>query len=1360
MRPAIKAAWRFPTTQVEFINLGAEGRGQKVANIKRLVCLVFSLAVLLGGFSLPVSAQNVGSLRGTVIDKTGAAVLDATVTVTDLATNSSRTSKTDNTGAFSFSQLNPGTYRVEIEKAGFKKYIEANVTILVATPTSLDVQLELGAVSQQVIVESAAAPALNTEDATVGNPFAEDEVKSLPFLARNIVNLLTLQPGVVTTGTSNTDQLAMGSTSTLDRRDGAVDGVRGNQTNITVDGVDANDWQNQAAFTSALPITLDSVQEFRVTTTNANATDGVVGGAQVALVTKSGTNDFHGNLRWYYRTSGAAANDFFNNLNGIPRGKDQRNIGGGSLGGPIKRKRAYFFVDNEDRRESVSAPAPTRNVPTDTLRDGVLVYACAKTATQTPQQVCPGGNVTGLSGRTFQIAAGTFGLPPTSATGPSVQSLDPAGLGVNAAMITYMTNLPGGNSPASGFDGGLAFNGLNFDTLLPTKGNLYTARVDYNLTQDGRQTLFARGSLEGLTTGLLAGEFPGEPSAQTLLNNSRGVALNYNAQIGPTMVNSLRYGLTRIGVNLSGASGDSFDVRSFSDVVDFGARANIRTVPVHQVSDDLTWNRGRHTLSFGGSLYVVRDHNINGLNSFPAFDVNNGFCINLCEDALPNGTPGQPLADNATAFTRAFMMLTGSITQVDATFFANPQGQTQQFGSLENRNFAENLFESYVQDSWKVRSNLTVTLGLHYGYETPPWEINGFQVAPTTDIGKYFRQREIDMNAGIPSTASPLLSWNLAGKANHGAGSWFAPNYHDFAPRVAIAYSPNFDNDWARKVFGNGTQSVLRLGAGIFYDRVGQALAVDADQNGSPGIATFLIDGSQQFSLATAPRFSGTCSNTGCTGLPAAGDPFFTPPPTQFTFPVTPTSDFSNLGFAVDPHLKTPYTVHLTASFQRQLSRGVVLDVAYVGTLGRRLLGKADFAQYEDIVDPKTGVDLFTAFRQTAALAQAGPNSHGAAINAKDLTALATIPSIQFFDDMLPNMPAAAAAAFNVPGYASLTPTQAFYAFTTRASGANAGGSASWSCALAALDINPFFGAFPSPWNSTVDPTGTGLVLFPSQFAQLDAWTNFANSNYHSLQVTVKKTAAYGTFAFNYVFSKSIDNDSTAENADSFSANGTATGLIQNPFNLRLNRGLSDFNLKHNFNGSAVIDMPFGHGKRWMADSGRFVDALVGGWEVSSAMRWRSGFPLSPGNGFNFPTNFFLTSAGTVVNPLKSHVTRNIGKVDANGNPVLPNLFSDPVAAQADITFTLPGLPGSRNVLTGPAYATFDSGINKSFRITERQRLQLRVTAFNLFNSVNFSDRTLSLDPTSPGTFGTFTGAANQGQAFGRQIEFAARYEF
>jgi hypothetical protein len=1316
---------------------------QKEQYMRRLFSIrsfVVLLCTLLASFTL--CAQNVGSLQGQVTDPTGASVIGAQVTATDAASGVTRTTQSDKNGEYSFAQLPPGNYKLEVLKDGFKGYVASKVSVLVATPTTLDVRLELGAVSERVVVESA-APALNTQDATVGNPFEENQVKSLPFLARNVVNLLTLQPGVVFTGQSDTDRLSQGSIDTLDPREGAVDGVRGNQTNVTVDGVDANDWQNQAAFTSALPVTLDSVQEFRVTTTNANATSGLVGGPQVELVTKGGSNAFHGNLRWYYRTSGTAANDFFNNLNGIPRGKDQRNIGGGSIGGPILKDRIFFFVDNEERRESVAATlAFPRQVPSDALRHGVLVYDCTGSAG------CPTSTtaVVGSDGTSVTVPANAFGLSPAQ-----FKASDPANIGVNAAMLAYMKLLPDGNNPSAATDGGFSFNALSFNTTEGTKNNIYTSRIDFILTKNGRHTIFWRGTLQGLKTDLLPGQFPGQPSAAQLLNNSRGFAVQYQAQLTSTLLNTARWGFTRVGVNQSGTSGTQFNVRSFSDILDYGARQFGRTVPVHNVNDDLSWTHGNHSLQFGGALYLVRNHNTNASNAFPTYSANNGFCINLCAD-YDLGAAGAPNPADPTSFIRAYMMLTGSITQVNATIFATPQGNFLPSGSLENRHFAENLYQAYLQDSWKIKPNVNITAGLRYGYESPIWELNGFQVRPTVDIGKWFRDREIGMNQGIPSDASPLLSWGLAGKANKGANSWFNPDYRNFSPRLAVAWGPGYRDGVLARIFGGPGKSSLRLGAGIFYDRIGQAIALDADQNGSPGTATALIDGSQQFSLATAPRFSGSCTNNGCTGLPAVGPPFFNIP-TQATFPFTPAADTSNLGFAVDPNLRTPYTIHLTASFQRQLPKGVVLDVAYVGTLGRRLLGKADFAQYLNIRDPQSKQDLFSAFRQIAVIAKATPTGPPG-IDPGDFspTGLPSIQSIPFFNNMLPNMPAFTAAAFGDPAYAGLTPTQAFYAFTTAASGVGFGG-ASWSCALFFLDTKEVPRGLPTPWNSTLDPQGDGFVLFQPQFSQLDAWTNWANSNYHSLQVSVRKNTGFGTFAFNYVFSKSIDNASSAENGDLLSpnvSNGTAQGLIQNPFDLRLNRAVSDFNLKHNFNGFAILDLPFGHGKHWGGSASRLVDAAIGGWEISTAGRWRSGFPLSPGNGFNFPTNFFLTTSGTLAGPLKSNINRR-----ASGGP---NLFTDAKAALADVAFTLPGLPGSRNVLTGPAYASLDMGVHKSFRLwSEGTRLQFRATVFNLCNSVNFNDSGISLDPTSPATFGLITSTAS---GRGREMEFAVRFEF
>src|SRR6266481_3429330 len=584
--------------------------------------LLVGFVVLMVAVACAWAQTGTTALNGDVTDPQGAAIAGAKVTVTPAGSATGRSVDTDASGHYQFQALPPGVYSVRVEIKGFRAIVREKVELLVATDRKLDFQLELGEVNQSIVV-SEAPPALNTQDATVGNAFDEKEVKELPFLARNIVNLLTLQPGVVFTGNSDTDRLSQGDTSTLDGREGVVNGVRGNQTNVTLDGVDVNDWQNQAAFTSALPVTLDSVQEFRVTTANANATDGVASGAQVALVTKSGTNEFHGNIRWYYRTSGATANSFFNKAQDpeIGRPKLQRNIGGGSIGGPIKKDRLFLFLDYETRREASSFSVVPREVPSDALKAGVLVYACAD-ATQ-----CPGGTVTGLGGKTFTVPAGAFGLTPGQ-----FQGLDPAGTGVNPAMVAYMAQLPSGNSPVQGTDHGLSFNGLIFNAPEGTTNNVYTARMDYNITKDGRHAVYVRGVLGGLKTDLIEANFPGEAPTSTLLNNSRGIGASYTAQLRPTVTNTLHYGFTRLGVGQSGAQGPLFSVRSFTDILNF-SRAFGHQVPVHEIRDDVIWTHGRHTIQAGGTLRYIRNHRQDETLSFPNFVVNNGFCVGLCRDA-------------------------------------------------------------------------------------------------------------------------------------------------------------------------------------------------------------------------------------------------------------------------------------------------------------------------------------------------------------------------------------------------------------------------------------------------------------------------------------------------------------------------------------------------------------------------------------------------------------------------------------------------------------------------------------------------------------------------------------------------------
>ena len=1318
------------------------------------------VALVLFVSVIGASAQTgTTAINGVVLDQQGNSVAGAKVTLTPVSTQTGHTVETDSSGLYQLQSLPPGVYSVRVNATGFRSILRDNVELLVATDRKMDFKLELGEVSQSIIV-SEAAPSLNTQDATVGNAFNEREVKELPFLARNVVNLLTLQPGVVFTGNSDTDRLSQGDVSTLDGREGVVNGVRGNQTNVTLDGVDVNDWQNQAAFTSALPVTLDSVQEFRVTTANANATDGVASGAQVALVTKSGTNDFHGNIRWYYRTSGATANAFFNKATDpeISRPKLQRNIGGASLGGPIKKDRLFLFLDYETRREASSFSVSPREVPSDSLKAGVLEYQC-KDATQ-----CPGGSVTGLDGKTFNVPGGAFGLTPAQ-----FQMIDSAGLGVNPAMIAYMAQLPSGNVPNQGFDNigspaqPLAFNGLVFNAPESTTNNVYTARMDYNITKDGHQTVYVRGVLGGLKSDLIEANYPGEPPTSTLLNNSRGIGVSYTNQLRPNLTNSLHYGFTRLGISQSGAQGPLFDVRSFTDILNF-SRAFGHQVPVHEVKDDVIWTHGRHTIQIGGALRYIRNHRQDETLSFPNFNVNNGFCVGLCRDAANAlSANGFPTAGNLTFFTRAAMMLTGSITQVNTNFFnADPKsGAVLPQGSTELREFAQNDYELYGQDSWRIRNNVTLTIGLRYQYSTPPWEVNGFQSKVNLDIHQWLAQREINQVNGVPSDASPLLSWELAGRAN-GRDSWFQPNKHDFAPRLALAWSPGYQDGLFKSLFGGPGKSSLRLGAGMFYDRLGQAMAAETDLNGSPGIGTPLINGSTQFTFATAPRFSGSCTFAGCTGLPSL-DQFFAPI-ASVSFPFTPKPDTSNLGFVIDNHLKTPYTIDMNVSYQRDLGKGIVVDVAYVGTLGRRLLAKADYAQYLNITDTKSKTTLFQAFSQLVKLAgqNSGQFNGNASINPFDITQLQTIKSIPFFDNLMPNMPAFTAGFNGDPSFATLTPTQAFYSY------AIGNWTPSWSCALFALDTvntpTSFAFGLPTPWNSSIDPQGDGFVLFTPQFSSLPGWSNFGSSNYHSLQVSLRKTSGSIVYGGNYVYSKGIDNTSGAENQDNVpNANlsaGTLNGLIQNPFDLRANRAPSDYDLRHNFNGFWVLDLPFGTGKKFASGASHLLDAVIGGWEWNGTVRLHTGFPLSPSNGFNFPTNFFQTPAGTLQGGSGTSLRRCAGS--GNGSPgCFPNLFRDPAAVVNSIAPTLPGGDGSRNIFRGPAYFATDMGVYKSFKMPwkESQRLQFRVTGFNVFNTVNFSDTLLSLDPTSPSTFGQPTSTAGP-RGGAREMEFAIRFEF
>jgi len=477
--------------------------------------IVLSIGQFLVMASIALSQTSSSSLQGTVTDPSGSTISGASVALSSNELKLERTMMTGGQGEYRFVALPPGIYNLTVTAKGFYRYQQTGLQLLVNTPATANVQLKVGSATETVTV-TGEAPTLNLVDASIGNPFNETQVKQLPLEGRSVPELLSLQAGVAYTG--NRPDLSDPKVKDQDTRNGAVNGARSDQSNITLDGVDVNDQAAGYAFTSVLPVTLDSVQEFRVTTSNYNADQGEGSGAQVALVTKSGTNVFHGSLYEYHRNTFTSASDYFLQA---PL-KLIRNIFGVSVGGPIEKNRLFFFVNYEGTRQR-EQNSVVRTIPTPSLCQGILQYVDVNGQTQTFTQ--------------------------TQLSNPS---LDPLGLGINPAIenaghtgyfdTTFCNGKFTTNDNSVG--DGLNYSGFRFGAPISLDNNALIARIDYHLTADGKHTLFWRGALQNIYNPQEP-FLPGSPPMQTMTDHSKGFVVGYTAVLNPSMVNSFHWGFTR-----------------------------------------------------------------------------------------------------------------------------------------------------------------------------------------------------------------------------------------------------------------------------------------------------------------------------------------------------------------------------------------------------------------------------------------------------------------------------------------------------------------------------------------------------------------------------------------------------------------------------------------------------------------------------------------------------------------------------------------------------------------------------------------------------------------------------------------------
>ncbi|HYP26615.1 MAG TPA: TonB-dependent receptor [Blastocatellia bacterium] len=1241
----------------------------------RLKPTIWSFIVLLLLCGNVQSQTGTSSVTGQVLDPQGQAIPGALVSLTNAKTGAVRTQTTGERGTFFFDLIPPGSYLLETEAQGFKKAVLTDVQALVAKPTEVNVQMEVGNISETITVSASAGGTLiNTQDATIGNNFVSEQITQLPLESRNVVQLLSLQPGVTPSG--------------------YVAGSRADQANVTLDGVDVNEQQtglsqlDGAAFASVLRVTPDSVQEFRVTTTNPNAAQGRSSGAQVSLITKSGTNEFHGSLYEFHRNTLTSANDFFNNRSGIPTPKLIRNVFGGSIGGPIKKERAFFFYTYEGRRDS-SEVTVVRDVPLPSLGRGEVRF---------PND---SGGVTTLNIN-------------------DINALFPAG--VNPAAIAALAEAAR-KYPANDSTVGDGFNtgGFRFNASTPLRWNTHIARMDFTLTEDAKHLLFIRGNYQQDVIGA-APQFP-DTVAPEFWNHPSGFVVGHTWSISDNLVNNFRYGLTRLAFSNFGAGENDISFRFvFSPLLRDADGNTVRTLtratPVHNIADDLSWIRGNHNFQFGTNIRLIRNKRVTFTNAFDSAIANPSFYD------FSGAVLSDPIAGIAPGFNspvqNAVSAVIGRFSQYSANFNFDREGNLLPTGTGIQRTFATQEYDFYIQDSWKVRSNLTLMLGLRYGISRPVYETDGVQVRPTVGLGDFFERRKQSALSGRP--LNELITIDLSGPVNDRPG-YYDWDKNNFQPRVAFAWTPEFKGGLLGRIFGSNGQSVLRGGFAITNDNIGQQLAVQFDLNSTLGFSSTQTIAANTFNVTDrlAPRFTGF-------GQDVRSLPMINIPP-GLVFPLTtPADEAQRIESSLDDTIITPTNYSWNLSYGRNLPAGFFIEASYIGRAARNLLATRDVMALNNIVEPRSGIDWYTAAGMLHDL------------RASD-TPVQRVPRIAYFENLFGrNLGANLAAAFEDPTFLDFTATQSVFYLVAR-EGYNI---LDWTFVQVLLDDL-----------SVVAPN----LFFHPQYAALSTFSTVASSDYHAGTLSIRqryKNSIY--FDFNYTLSKSIDDASGLQTSDTFGA-----AFILNPLRPEDSRAVSDFDIRHIINANGLWHLPVGKGRMFLKNLSGFADAFLGGWQLSGIFRWNSGLPArSPFDAAQWATNWNVQSNGVRIAPIESSPTR--------GGAAAPNLFSDPVAAYRNFRNARPGETGDRNVLRLPGFVSLDMGLSKSFTMpwNELHKLQFRWEVFNVTNTQRLTitpegitRETFGLDIDSQlGTPPPVFGNLNAIQGTPRVMQFGLRYSF
>ena len=1265
---------------------------------------------------LNAQTGTTGTVLGTLSDPSGAAVADASVTLRNRATNSSTTQTTNSAGQYTFVNVAPGDYEISVKQPGFRAVDVPHVNVDVAKSYTVDLKLEVGQVTESVTVTTEARVELQTTDAQVGDVVGGTTLVRLPTLQRDASELLTLQPGT-TPYDSGPVNNSFGNTG------GTVAGARSDQNTILMDGIDITDntvggGSNAANF---IPTGVESLDEFKVGVSNANATFNRASGGQITLISKGGTNTFHGDGYWFHQSDGYNANSWDLNRIGQAKTPFKDNREGVSVGGPIFRDKTFFF-SNYEKRRFPAGQVVTHIVPTDALRSGVLEFQDNSGVVQ------------------------QYNLATSTACGPSGGlACDPRGLGISPTVQALYNLNPAGNDPSVPGADGNNTNGFRATATTPIKQDFVTFRLDHSFSDRAHffgRYIYSR-NLQVTPTQI---DTLGGKTIATTGNDLRGDGAigAFDYSFNTTTTNTIRYGWIRSRSFLPGLSPSASAATLALPGTDSSAgpialapglgTVGLLDVPIDvdtqrartqgnfqsnkQLVDDFSKIWGKHTIVAGGGIRWLpitaqrNDKVVGSLASLVALmDADgNGGAANIPDVNRPPTctVAGQTFclqAADVQKWDRFYAATLGLVDNVSVLAVRDGTLTPQPFGTPLISKANMRAYDTYVQDTWRIKPTFTVTLGLSYGWQTPPHEAHSEQTfivdAANNSIfsaAGYINSKEQAAFAG--QAFNPTIGY-LPIK-DSGRSNIYDPDYGDVGPRVSAAWSPSYSDGVLGHLFGT-SKTVLRAGFGIYYDRINNVQSVEIPQLGVGFAQTLVLKSPTCDASASAGAGCNAAAGSADLGASAfrVGVDGSIPVPTvpSVSSPIVPSNPFGEtLSFALDPSFKVGRSYSFDFTVQRELPGNMLMEVGYVGRLGRDLPNSIDFDSSPYMLkDQASGQTFAQAFDTVAG----------------QVAANQPVTPQPWFENQLPG----------------------FGALSTASGGC--GGGTSTACLVSQNQAN-FQGRFVSNLFQSMGFDRQSLGLLPYNNLQvvlaLFMRTHTDRSNYNAATFTLRKRPSHGLqFDLNYTFSKSLDQLGGVQNN---------AGTYATSFNPALQYGPSLFDRTHVFNAIFNYDLPAGRGHKF-SFSNTILDKVISGWYVSGVFRANSGIPLQVIGG-DFGGGPFASSENMIAtvdpNSIGGGAHFNVTGATTFGTAGTVNLFKNPDAAAADFRYPLlasDGRDGSGHPIRGLGLWNLDSRLGKETSFHERFKIEISADFFNIFNHPNFFDPQVNIN--NPANFGVIS---------------------